>query len=204
MQEIYLIRHGETDWNQKGIIQGRGINSVLNEKGKKQAQAFFEFYKNIAFDAYLASTLQRTHQTLQPFLEQGHSLITHAELDEIDWGIHEGKAFTSVTNNQYTQILQAWKAGNLHHKIEGGESPLQLQKRQVHFIKKILPHAGKKILICSHGRAIRSMLCSMLNQPLQNMDAFPHQNLSLYKIIQHEGIFRIELFNDTSHLSTSE
>jgi broad specificity phosphatase PhoE len=44
-KELYIIRHGETDLNKQGIVQGRGINSDLNDTGRAQAAAFFKMYK---------------------------------------------------------------------------------------------------------------------------------------------------------------
>ena len=68
---FYFIRHGQTDLNLLGIVQGRGVNSPLNANGMRQAQAFYEAYKSIPFDKVYMSTLLRTHQTVQQFVDQG-------------------------------------------------------------------------------------------------------------------------------------
>jgi len=68
---IYIVRHGETDFNRKGIVQGGGVDAPLNELGRQQAQAFYDIYKDVLFEIVLTSKLQRTHQTVQPFLEMG-------------------------------------------------------------------------------------------------------------------------------------
>jgi len=196
------VRHGETDYNRNGIVQGRGVNSILNEIGRKQAQAFYEHFKHLKFDAVFASTLQRTHQTLHPFVENGHQLIIHEELDEINWGIHEGKITDRDMQNDYHRIIKQWRAGVLDEKIPGGESPAELQKRQLQFINEVLPNYSGTLLICSHGRAIRSMLCTMLGKSLAEMDTFPHTNLSLYKLTQDEKGFNMEWFNYTQHLKS--
>ncbi|HEY0898299.1 MAG TPA: histidine phosphatase family protein, partial [Sphingobacteriaceae bacterium] len=60
---LYIIRHGETELNRRGIVQGRGMNTDLNELGKKQAEAFYQAYFHIPFDKIYTSTLKRTHQT---------------------------------------------------------------------------------------------------------------------------------------------
>ena len=90
MKKIYIVRHGETDYNLKSIVQGRGINSSLNETGRKQALAFFDHYKDLPIDIIYTSTQQRTHQTIQSFLKDGHQHCQLAAIDEIDWGIYEG------------------------------------------------------------------------------------------------------------------
>jgi broad specificity phosphatase PhoE len=89
--KLYLIRHGETDFNIQGIVQGGGVDSDLNELGRAQGQAFFEYYKHISFDSVYCSSLKRTAQTLHPFVELGHELIARPELNEFNWGVLEGK-----------------------------------------------------------------------------------------------------------------
>ncbi len=202
-KEIFLVRHGQTDYNLKGIIQGRGINSELNEKGRAQAQAFFNHYQHEVFDHILVSALTRTHQTLEPFAKAGYLLNQHPELDEIDWGVHEGQGGDPKLAEEYQYLTSRWRDGYLEDRIAGGESPLDLQIRQRLFIDEILPNYGKRVLICSHGRAIRSMLCNMLNLPLSQMDDFPHTNCSLYKLHMVDGKFEIVMFNNTEHLKLS-
>ena len=86
-KNIYIVRHGQTDFNLKGIVQGRGVDSSLNETGFRQAQLLFEKYKDIPFDNILTSTLRRTHQTVSPFAEIGLHHTPKVALDEISWGI---------------------------------------------------------------------------------------------------------------------
>ena len=57
---IYIIRHGETDYNRQGIIQGSGVDSDLNETGRIQAEKFFKAYHHIPFDKVYTSELKRT------------------------------------------------------------------------------------------------------------------------------------------------
>ncbi len=199
--EIYLIRHGQTDYNKKRIIQGRGINSELNETGHEQAKAFHTHYKHVDFHTVFTSTLTRTQQTVAPFVQSGYETTAHAGLDEIDWGIHEGKAGNPELANDYQRLTTAWKQGNLEERISGGESPLELQARQLDFVENtLLALEGKRILICSHGRAMRSLLCTLTKTPLSQMDEFEHYNTCLYLIGYENGGFSIKLANSTDHL----
>lgn len=199
-REIYLVRHGQTDYNLQRIIQGRGVNSSINELGIRQAQAFFEHYRHISFNHVFTSTLVRTQQTLKPFIDAGLPHQAFEQLDEINWGIHEGKSGDTLLSEEYQMITGKWRSGELHHAIPEGESPMELQNRQRDFLENILPQYRGKILICSHGRAMRSLLCTMLREPLSNMDEYPHTNLSLYKLNYLSGDYEIELFNTTDHL----
>ena len=82
----------------------------------------------------------------------------------------------------------------------GGESPLEVQKRQMQFIDYMMPQPQEKILICMHGRAMRMFLPTLMGLDLSHMDEFPHHNLTLYKLNFADGHFTIELFNNMDHL----
>lgn len=86
-KELYIIRHAETELNRLGIVQGRGVDSDLNDTGRAQAAAFFERYKTVAFDKIYTSELKRTHQTVQQFIDLGLPWEQELGLDELAWGL---------------------------------------------------------------------------------------------------------------------
>jgi broad specificity phosphatase PhoE len=206
-KSIYLIRHGETDLNRKGIVQGSGVDSVLNEWGEAQAAAFFDAYQHISFDRIYTSNLQRTHQSVQGFINLGIPHESYEGLNEISWGDREGKEPNTGDSTYYKTLVQAWRTGDVSRRAEGGESPVDVQKRQLEVLDIILsrPHE-RNILIAMHGRAMRVFLTTMLNRPLEDMDLFEHTNLCLYRInyTYETGIFELEVSNDITHLLSLE
>ncbi len=201
-KKIYLIRHGQTDYNLKGVVQGSGIDAKLNEHGKNQAQAFFHAYKHIPFDKVYYTGLQRTKESITAFLEMGLPHEAIPELNEISWGIYEGVPMTPDENKYYNYMLHRWSSGDLEYAIEGGESPNLVARRLHTGIQKILKEPGETILICMHGRAMRILLSLLLGYDLRYMDIFLHQNLGLYLLRENTlGTFRIEKYNDGQHLS---
>ncbi len=201
---IYMIRHGETDLNKKGIVQGRGMDTDLNATGLKQANSFFDAYHHLKFDKIYTSTLKRTHQTIKKFVEKGIAWEQLEGLDELAWGILEGRDTDEFTRSSFKKLIESWASGNYDEKIEGGESPNDVIKRQKIAMDYIVSKTNEKlILVCMHGRAMRLMLSIIMNKPMSKMDDFPHQNTSLYKL-QYDGkAFKILLFNDLSHLTFS-
>jgi len=200
-KELYIIRHGQTDHNLKGIVQGKGVNLPLNELGQRQAQAFFEAYKHVPFDAMYTSTLLRAQQTIYPFRDLGNSFEIFSELDEISWGEMEGTHTVMENSDVFKTLIEGWREGNIDAKPAGGESPRELQERQKRFIDHLLHTPDRNILISMHGRAIRSMLCTLTDTPLSKMEDFPHVNLTLYKVnLMSDGKFEVEKFNDQEHL----
>ena len=64
IKKIYLTRHGQTDYNLKGVVQGSGIDADLNATGRAQANAFYQAYKDHPFDKLYVSGLKRTFQSM--------------------------------------------------------------------------------------------------------------------------------------------
>ena len=201
-KKIYLVRHGQTDYNLNGIVQGSGIDAPLNQTGIKQSDAFFSKYKEIDFDKVYTSTLQRSVQSLKSFLDKGIDHEPLSGLNEINWGMREGIKITPEEDAYYHNVINRWQQGEEELRIEGGESPKDVYIRQKVALKKIMDNENEKtVLICMHGRAMRIFLCLLLNYPLKSMDTFDHSNLCLYLLNYTGSMFSIEVFNDTSHLN---
>lgn len=200
-KKIYLLRHGQTDYNLLGIIQGSGIDSSLNDTGRWQAQRFYEAYHEVPFDKIYTSALQRSIQSVQSFIDKGIPHEKHPELNEICWGNREGTCVTPETDVYYFDILNKWKQGHCHLAVDEGESPEDVATRQRKFLEVLLSRTEEEtVLICMHGRAMRVFLCVMLNYPLHCMDIFDHHNLCLY-VLHHTGtMFSIHKHMDIQHL----
>ena len=197
---IYLIRHGQTDFNLQGIVQGSGVNSSLNQTGRNQANEFYDHYKDVPFQVVITSDLNRTIETASPFIDLGIPHHTYPEFNEIDWGILEGEKPSPENREDFRNMLTTWSSGDYTTAIEGGENPWQVHERMKKGIQKLNEVKRNPVLIVSHGRAMRILLCTMLNKPLSEMDSFPHTNTSLYKLEWDGEKFESILENDLSHL----
>lgn len=202
MLHIYLIRHGETDYNKSGIIQGSGVNSLLNELGHRQAWAFYEAYRHIAFDALYCSNLQRTEQTLFPFVQQGLQVRKDAAIREFGWGELEGVHPDENQRKVFHSVRDEWARGNLNAKIHGGESPVEAWERSRPFFEDLYRrHVDETVLVCSHGRQIRVILSALLDKDLSVMDKYDQPNTGLYLLqVDSRGMYRALSMADTDHL----
>ena len=202
LKEIYILRHGETDLNKQGIVQGSGVDAGLNATGFQQAQAFFNYYQDIDFEVVMTSTLKRTHQTVAPFLNLNIPWEQFPEINEIGWGIHEGRLNEAALHEEYLAVARAWQAGNFDAKVEGGESAAELSSRHVRFVEALKNRQEKTILVCSHGRAMRCLMCILKGWHLGDMERVNHANTGLYKVLWSGKRFVFELENDLRHLGT--
>jgi broad specificity phosphatase PhoE len=197
---FYIIRHGETEFNKLGIVQGSGVDMPLNQLGIDQAQKFYKHYKEIKFNKIYTSSLIRTYQSVLPFIEAGYTYEAVPALNEISWGIYEGKPQNEVERKVYGEVVKSWNTGNYSARILAGESALDLQLRQSAFVQYLKQQTDECVLIAMHGRALKCFLCNLLELPLSEMDSFEHRNLCLYVLEFDGNKFSIIKNCDITHL----
>ena len=195
--KLYIIRHAETEYNRKGIIQGSEVDSDINDVGESQANSFYEYYKNINFDKIYVSDLKRTFQTIRRFTENGSSYEKLKEFNEISWGVNQGK---SDDLEDYAELIDTWLAGNLDNKFEEGESPNEMSVRLVKGFDKVLDDDHDTVLLCIHGRALRILLSKIIDNDLTKMDKYVHSNTGLYILEYKNGKYEILGSNLREHL----
>ena len=195
--KLYIIRHAETEYNKKGIIQGSEVDSDINDVGESQANSFYEYYKNINFDKIYVSDLKRTFQTIRKFTENGSSYEKLKEFNEISWGVNQGK---SDDLEDYAILIDTWLAGNLDNKFEEGESPNEMSVRLVKGFNKVLDDDHDTVLLCIHGRALRILLSKIIDNDLTKMDKYVHSNTGLYILEFKNGKYEILGRNLRNHL----
>lgn len=197
---IFILRHGETDFNKQGKVQGRGVNASLNDSGREQARKAGVRLSDVPFDVVYTSSLTRTHETVAQFNLNGTSVKSHDGFDEISWGNQEGKEASYESKGLYSDTVHGWKRGELELNVGGGENPIQVMQRQKIAMQRVMDEEASNILICMHGRAMRVLLCWILNYPLNYMDGFPHYNCSYYVLGYRNQSFYLKEFNQVDHL----
>jgi len=169
--EIYILRHGETVWNFKGITQGRS-NNRLSKNGKKQVEELAKEFKDIHFDEIFVSPLMRTVQTANIF-NKYHSkkLIKDERIIEIDQGIFTGRKKDSFTPEEI-EIRKNRPEGY------GMETQQMIIDRVKLFLEDIaVRYKDKKILVVTH-RGIAKILYYLIN----NIDTNEKiEDMSLFK-----------------------
>ena len=163
-----LVRHGETDWNVERRLQGH-TDIDLNPRGLVQATQMARALKHmdLQFDALYTSDLLRARQTANA-IEQVFEVtaINHSALRERHLGTLQGLSI----NEAPLAEPELWKIHldrDLNHSMRGGESIVQFSERIKTALEEILQkHAGKTVLLVSHGGAIEMMYRAASNQSL--------------------------------------
>jgi phosphoserine phosphatase len=203
-KNIYIIRHGETAFNKLGIVQGSGVDTDLNDTGRAQAAAFYQQYENVDFQLVITSLLKRTAQTVQPFLERGVPQLATALINEINWGAHEGKKSSPESRENYRATVTRWKSGDYTAHTTDGESAEHLAQRLTEFLALVKSRPEQIILVATHGRTLRALICLLKNEPLLNMDKYDHFNTGLVLAHLDDDVFSVSIENDISHLPSYE
>lgn len=202
LRRVYLVRHGETEFNRLNIVQGGGVDSDLNATGCRQALKFHGAYAHLSFSAYYCTGLKRTRQTLAPFEEAGAHLHAEPRLNELNWGTIEGQQPDAHSMHLFREAVTAWDEGRYDHRMPSGESPLDGLARGSAALNDILArHPQGNILICTHGRMLRILLCHLMGYELKAMQHFPHHNTGLDVLQPIGGNWLLERYNDTAHLN---
>jgi len=197
---LFILRHGETELNRLGIIQGSGVDAELNDTGWAQADAFFQRYGSLDFQLVVTSRLRRTHQTVRRFIEKGIPWEQLADINEISWGDHEGQPPSPQRSALYHDMIANWQRGNLDASLPGGETARQLLARVHRFVDWLKMRPEQRILVATHGRTLRCLVTVLKGVGPADMEGAPHANTGLYVVRYHDGGFHFELENDISHL----
>jgi len=199
--EIYVARHGETEYNRQGKMQGRGIDVPLNKTGRLQARAISEVMQNKSLDHIFSSSLMRSMETAEIIAwSLRMKYQSFPELDEMNFGRFEGKPSREIEED-LRGVHQMWKSGQTDFIIEGGESPEMVLERVLSRTDSILrENVGSTMLFVLHGRLIRILMSNWLEYPLSDMHRIKHSNGALYHVRMNDEKFDACYLNKTDHL----
>ena len=188
--EIYLIRHGESQANERDVFLGHG-DLDLTEKGKKQAELTAEYLKDCHFDVIYSSDLLRAYHTAEATAKKvGLPIIKAERLREIDAGEWDFKTFDDL-EKEYQDSYGVWLSNIGLSQPDGGDSVANLQKRVLGVLEEIAKkHVGQKVAVFTHATPIRCLQTYSENKTIEEMKdvAWVH-NASVSKVRFENGKF---------------
>ncbi|MBI2885658.1 MAG: histidine phosphatase family protein [Chloroflexi bacterium] len=156
---VYLIRHGETDWNAEHRAQGH-TDVELNEVGRRQAAALAQALQDAPLRAVYSSPLKRALETAQMVAaSHGLPVETQQDLKELDQGELEGLVPEEM-RRRHGEVLRRWNAGDTSVRLPGGESMEQVQERAWAAVWGICArHPEQTVAIIGHNLANLAIIC---------------------------------------------
>jgi len=167
MTTLWLVRHGQTDWNIEGRYQG--LSDVpLNVTGIDQAENAAQELSNHQFDAIFSSNLERAYHTAQIISEKIHLPIqVDPRLSEISLGEWEGVLFDEVMA-LHKDGIEERNRNPLYARPPGGECLAEVAERMQAALEDIFDaYPDGQVVIVSHGLALATLLCLSSGLPLE-------------------------------------
>ncbi|QII39692.1 2,3-diphosphoglycerate-dependent phosphoglycerate mutase GpmB [Rouxiella badensis] len=205
MLQVYLVRHGETEWNAARRIQGQS-DSPLTEKGVFQAQQVAERVRNEGITHVIASDLGRTKRTAEIIADAcGCEVITDPRLRELHMGVLETRHLDGLTPQEETWRKQMVD-GTPEGRIPQGETMNELASRMRQALGDCLNlPEGSKPLLVSHGIALGCLISTILGLPPYAERRLRLRNCSISRVDHQQSAWLasgwiVETAGDIAHL----
>lgn len=199
MMRMILCRHGQTEDNIQGRIQGQK-DVALNERGRVQAGLLSRRLAGERFDAIYASPLRRAWETAQMVAEpHGMEILPHDCLKEAAYGVWEGMTWDQV-RRKYPLAFAEW-AVDRDRVPDGAETPHQLSNRAHQFLGEVRrKHRDHRVLVMTHGGPLRMLLCIGFGMDPDKSHDMAIDNTAISELTFAPSGAILRRHNDTAHL----
>ena len=185
MMKIYILRHGETTLNSKGVMQG-WLDEPLNENGRKLAVLSGQAMKDIRFDHCISSPFIRATKTAEIIFREGGNaadITTDDRIREINFGSLEGKSLSEMGDDGFKFYMDPFHFSG----FPNGEEIRDVCERTQSFLKELIAKEdGKTYLISTHGCAMRAMVNYLKDDPSDYWYGHAPYNCS-FTIVEAQG-----------------
>ena len=201
MLTLYIVRHGETEWNQEGRIQGR-LNSSLTEKGRHYAKLLGDRLKDVDFFRVISSPSERTRNTTELIIgERGLLYETDERIMEMDMGPWQGLLKDEI-RERYPTEFDCFRDSPDLYENQGAESFIDIYQRAEEFLSRLMESGDSgNLLIVSHGLFIKALCLVIKGISIKNFWTLPTVDGASLSLVQIEnGFMKLVLEGDTSHV----
>lgn len=198
MMLLYCVRHGETEFNAAGRIQGQ-LDSPLSPLGYRQCAAVADALVGTPIDAIYSSQLQRAAESARVIAER-LKLDVHfdARLMEIHAGVFQGRCWPEI-EQLYPDDAKRWKAQDPDFCLPGGESRRLLMERTYAAFQEIKLASHQQVVVVSHGGSLSAAFKALLEIPAHR-NPFSLQNGSITRVAWSDHDVKMLSLNQVDHL----
>ena len=202
--DFIVVRHGETDENLTGTLQGQ-FDTKLNKLGLRQAECVAERLRHEKFDRIFSSDLSRAMVTANAIAKYHPDVpvVSLRVLREWDLGVLQGGKWSDLKLH-YPEVAAAIDAGDDQMKIPGGESLADLRQRTADCLDELADrYEGQRLLLVSHGGTIKAMFRHVVGPTLSEYRRSPlYGNTGVSSFRRVDGFWQLVSWNDIYHLRT--
>jgi alpha-ribazole phosphatase len=195
IEQLVLVRHGETEHNVQGIAQG-WQDSQLSERGRAQVARLAERLHSMGVDAIYSSPLSRALATAEAIRAvTGLDITVLDELKEMNYGGWEGRNFLDIRKTEEDHYRR-W-VDDPSYPCPGGESHNDVLERMNRAFDVV--RGARRPVVVAHGTAIRVGATSLLGVPVSAALHLAQDNASINLFVWRGGRCVLKVWNDTSH-----
>lgn len=197
---IYLIRHGETEWNTLGKFQGK-TDTPLSDSGREQARKLAKRLKETRFDIIYSSPLMRAAETAAPLSEQRNlPVVYRGELKELDFAHWEGYTLAEIAE-KYPEEYENCRTDPFKHGFRYGLEYGDVTRTAGMFIDECIYNCRyERIAIVSHAAIIKMILTVMFELPSSLIHSVRIDNCSVSVVSVETERNVILRLNDTGEM----
>lgn len=201
MLRLYLVRHGVTDWNAEGRLQGQS-DTPLAPEGIEQARKLASRLSQEKIDAVWSSDLQRARQSAEIIANpHGLEVILSPVLREASFGLWEGLTESEIIALGQEDQWRNYRANSLTHRPPEGELLEEICERMLKVLEQIkVANPSGTVVVVGHGGSLRAILCDALGSPIPAWRRLSLSNACLNLIEYWDSGPMVKLLNDTCHL----
>ncbi|MDC7232948.1 MAG: histidine phosphatase family protein [Spirochaetales bacterium] len=189
MNDLYLMRHGETEWNKEKRYQGQ-LDSPLTETGRNRTLKQKEKISSQSFDTVYCSPLGRSRSTLELLNPRTKNIQYDNALKEVSLGILQGKTHDELSPDECRAQYNFWNNPG-QFELQGAESMQELEKRVSSFLNTINREKGQ-VLVITHTVIIKMILKILESRPMEKLWDDPFLHPATILVIDRAGGGRIK------------
>lgn len=199
MTKLFLLRHGESEWNVLKRVQGQS-NPELTDRGLRQAKRAAKRLKDENIDVIYSSDLKRACNTAKTIGKELNIKVDElCGIREMHFGTWEGLDLATIERDHHDHY-KSWRTEPHNIEFDNGESLLTVQERALKDVRNLVAkNENKNILLVSHGTAIKTIILGLLDIDISKYSKMSIGNVGLSIIEFREFSEVLTLLNDTSH-----
>ncbi|MBI2112946.1 histidine phosphatase family protein [Candidatus Woesearchaeota archaeon] len=191
---IYLVRHGETEWNLEGRIQGN-TNVSLSERGKEQARRCAEFFSKKIYHRASTSGLQRAIQTAEIIVDGKVPISQYQEFNERSFGSWQTRLWSEVRRDT-PKFRERWEEEGRYFRPPNGECVDSMIKRVTKGFQEVVDQSNSNLLLVAHGGPIKVIIgYAMGVDEFKTYEALKMYNCGISTLIYEQKKFRVDMLN---------
>lgn len=198
---IYVIRHGETEWNKEEVFRGRK-DIPLNDNGRRQAEHAGAYFTGRSINRIVSSPLARARQTAEAIGKATDRMVeTMEEFTDINFGIWEGLSLKEV-GEKYPQELTIWRQSPQTLSVDGAESLVRVKERISEGLRGLYSEeTGSTIVIVTHRVICKLIVLHLLEIGNEHFWDMKYDPASVTLLEKGTGRAVLIFSNDTCHLN---